>query len=311
MKQFSKALELSSSFKQHLTQNINTNSDLTAAFPDPTTENFAVFSHHGNKTEELPANTDYYSLVLCLQGSCIRTVNQFQFRIVPGTLHLAPPHSVNTYIQASDDLQLYVILFKRDFLLDGVIRESMIENLLEPENDRPPVCLIKKERIELIRHLFHRLEEEYNSQQPFHGQMLRLLFIELLLETTRASDDHMKTKLAKHKSNRPQQLTSELKKLIEENYLDLRTVQQYADLLFVTPKHLSDVIKQETGLTPLHLIHDRIFQQAKYLLCASELTIKEIADQLSFDTSSHFSRFFKQYANYNPTDFRRIQCAIF
>jgi AraC family transcriptional activator of pobA len=273
-----------------------------------TGDKIVVLRHRGDLTEDLAVKLDHYALVFCVGGIGIRTVNQFRFEIRPGTLHLATPQSLNAYHQASADLDLYFLLFRKELLTDRLIRDSMIENLLAPGGDSAPVWNVRENRRNIVYTLFDRMHTEYISVQPHKDQMMQLIFLELLLETNRASDNYPQK--TQRPGNRPQQITANFKKLIDEHYLMLRTVQDYADKLFITPKHLSDVVRQETGQSPLYLLHNRLFQEAKYWLCASDLAMKEIADKLNFDSSSHFSRFFKQFSGHNPTDFQRLQCVI-
>jgi AraC family transcriptional activator of pobA len=275
-----------------------------------TEENFAIIRHTGNMVAQLPFKADHYALVLCLAGSAIRTINQFRFDVTANSMHISTPHSLNAWHQASENLDLYIILFKKDFLADGIIQEAVVNSLLDINPEKPPVCLLPNDSAEAIQALFKKLDQEFHSQQPFHRQMLRLLFFELLFEANRRVTDQSIPPIKIAHPSRTQQLVNHFKKLVEAQFLQLRTVQEYADLLFVTAKHLSEVVKQETGSSPLQMIHNRIYQEAKYWLCSSELSVKEITEKLNFDTSSHFSRFFKHFAGCNPTEFQRIKCAI-
>jgi AraC family transcriptional activator of pobA len=269
--------------------------------------NIVVLQYTGNSINQVPIRTDHFALVLCLEGTATRTINQFRFKLSPGSVHLAHPQTLNAYHDASENLRLHMLFFRHEFLADNMISEAGIGDLLERKEGHVPHRQLNEQSFPLMQGLFQKLDDEVNTQKLFHGQMMKLIFIELMLEASRLCG-HLAPLV--QQTNRPKQLTSKFKKLVENNYLNLKTVQEYADLLFVTPKHLSEVIKQETGLTPLHAIHTRLFQEAKYLLCASELSIKEISDKLNFDIGSHFSRFIKQFTGYYPTQYRRIQCAI-
>jgi AraC family transcriptional activator of pobA len=307
MKQISLALD-KSIIPEHKFVNVHKDEYSDLQLHSKQEENFKIFKHAGNKVENLVIPEGYSALILCLNGTYIENINHFLVHITAKTLHLVAPHTTAVFTQASEDLQLYLVLYNDEFIRDSLIRVAMIENLLEPEFGQPALCNLEGGSLGLIHGLFQKIEKEYQSQQAHQKQMIHLFFIELMLEASRTNTACSK-KTLRHAS-RPKTLINQFKKLIELHFLELRTVQQYADLLFVTAKHLSEVVKHGTGLTPLHLIHNRIFQEAGYWLCASELTIKEIAEKLNFDTSSHFSRFFKQYSGYNPTDYQRIQCAI-
>ncbi|NCD71062.1 helix-turn-helix domain-containing protein [Mucilaginibacter agri] len=272
--------------------------------------NFEIWHHTGVTVDSLPFKADYYTLAFCIGGRAIRTVNQFRFEVAENTLHLTTPQSLNSWHQASDDLELYIIHFKKDFLADGMVQEAVVNNLIDHQTDGAPICMVQNNNVDTIRALFEKLNREFHSQKPFHRQMLKLMFFELLFEANRiVGNPNSSLKPVGH-PNRPQQLVNHFKKLVEQRFAQLRTVQEYADLLFVTAKHLSEVVKHESGLTALQIIHQRVYQEAKYLLCATEMSIKEIAERLNFDTSSHFSRFFKHFEGYNPTDFQRVKCAV-
>jgi AraC family transcriptional activator of pobA len=308
MKQFATAIDTSITSDRKLT--VVRNNEVAALQPPNSwqEENFKIFRHLGSNVADLVIQKGYRALVLCLNGTCNESVNQFRVHITANTMHLVTPQSNTVFTDASEDLELFLILYKEEFIKDSLIREAMIENLLEPEFGQPTLCDLEEDNMGLILGLFEKIEKEYQTQQAHHSQMIHLFFIELMLEASRTNTKCSERTL-RHAS-RPKTLINQFKKLIEVHFLELRTVQQYADLLFVTPKHLSEVVKHGTGLTPLYLIHNRTFQEAGYWLCASELTIKEIAEKLNFDTSSHFSRFFKQYSGYNPTDYQRIQCSM-
>ena len=94
------------------------------------------------------------------------------------------------------------------------------------------------------------------------------------------------------------------KKMVDGYFMDLRTVQEYANRLNVTAKYLGELVKNETGQNALDIIHIRMYLEAQYLLSSSCYSIKEISEKLGFDTSSHFGRFFKHCSGFNPSDYR-------
>jgi len=153
-----------------------------------------------------------------------------------------------------------------------------------------------------IKSIYDKIDEEMTQCGTFHLQIIKLLVIELLYEMNRVCE---KCLLASNRHlNRQFQLVAKFKKLIDENYLTLKTVQEYAELLYVSAKYLTQVVKSQTGENALNLIHKRQYLEASYLLTTSSLSVKEIAEKLNFDNSSHFSRFFKNYCGTNPSSFK-------
>jgi AraC-like DNA-binding protein len=75
-------------------------------------------------------------------------------------------------------------------------------------------------------------------------------------------------------------------------------------MLHKTPKTLSTLFKKMGDALPLTIINDRILLEAKRLLLYSDKTAKEIAYELGYNESGHFSRFFKKKTGVSPSKFR-------
>jgi AraC family transcriptional regulator, transcriptional activator of pobA len=93
--------------------------------------------------------------------------------------------------------------------------------------------------------------------------------------------------------------------VVNNFYLDKRTIEEYADLLSVTPNHLTQSIKQASGKNALSFINERIMTEAKSMIQFSNLDIAEIAYQLHFSDASNFGKFFKKHADVTPLEFRK------
>jgi len=100
-------------------------------------------------------------------------------------------------------------------------------------------------------------------------------------------------------------LANRFKHLLEKNFVKMRVVKQYADALHITPKHLSDVVKNTFGKTPRQMINDMLLLESKVLLGSTDLTVSEIAYKLQFQDQAHFSHFIRQHAGCTPLELRK------
>ncbi len=262
---------------------------------------FAVLSNEGGATHGSPIKTDHYALILCLRGSSTKTVGQFTFEVQPQTVHFISPGVINSYENSSDDLLLYMLLFKREFLYESFISASVVDNLLQMNPDYPPMYTLDDASFKAIRSGLEKISDEFDRGGAFHLNIIRLQTLQLLYEMNRACEACL---LSFTKNmNRQYQLTHAFRMLVEESFLTKRTVSEYADQLNISAKHLSESVKKETGESALEIIHRRLLREAQYLLSYSSLSIKEIAEHLKFDTASHFSRFFKLKTGLNPSQY--------
>jgi AraC-like DNA-binding protein len=86
--------------------------------------------------------------------------------------------------------------------------------------------------------------------------------------------------------------------------MEQRTVSFYADQLNVHPNYLNALIKKHTGKTAKESIQNRLVLEIKYLLHSTNLSIKEISNQLGFNDPNYFTSFFTRFENMSPKNYR-------
>ncbi|MEA4917978.1 AraC family transcriptional regulator [Proteiniphilum sp.] len=100
------------------------------------------------------------------------------------------------------------------------------------------------------------------------------------------------------------------RKLLEENYHAIHTVNDYAGLLNISSKTLTNCTKEISSQTPLEIINDRILLEARRLLAYSDKNVNEIGFDLGFEDPSYFAKFFKRQMKMLPRDFRKLNSSI-
>lgn len=264
---------------------------------------FALITLEGPQPAGEPLKTDHYTLVVCLQGSGTVIAGTSRLTFQQGTLHVIPPQYAYSYQQTSDDLLLYCVMFKKEFLDEAVLKEGVLEQLLDGDADARLLYHLPGSSFTVMKEMVEHMFTQCDQQDAFALPIVRLQLLQLLYEIQRLCVKE--AVLPVRQLSRGYQLVHEYHKQVEEQFRELRTVQEYAVLLHVSPKYLSELVKQETGESALHVIHRRLYREAVYLLQYTHASVKEVADQLNFDTPSHFSRFFKQFAGYNPSGLKK------
>jgi AraC family transcriptional regulator, transcriptional activator of pobA len=104
----------------------------------------------------------------------------------------------------------------------------------------------------------------------------------------------------------PQQiLLQKFIQLVNNFYVEKRTIEDYALLLNVTPNHLSQSVKAASGKNALGYINDRLITEAKSLIQFTDFDMAEIAYQLNFSDPANFGKFFKKHTDHTPLEFRK------
>ena len=83
------------------------------------------------------------------------------------------------------------------------------------------------------------------------------------------------------------------------------TVAGLAAAAGISPSRLAHLFREELGMSVMHYIEMRRIERAQQLLAVTALTIKQIAEQVGFDTPFYFSLRFKKATGLSPTSYRR------
>lgn len=83
------------------------------------------------------------------------------------------------------------------------------------------------------------------------------------------------------------------------------SIQQIASEMSVSYSNFRKLFKEYTGISPALYQQDLKLQRAKELLSTTDLSIKEIAYQLNFESPDYFSSKFKTKTGLKPSDFRQ------
>lgn len=92
--------------------------------------------------------------------------------------------------------------------------------------------------------------------------------------------------------------------LLSAEYRNYHAVNDYAEMLNITARRLSEICKRCSGISAKEIINGQIIAEAKRLLQFSSNTVKKIAYELNFNTPEQFSHFFKNNTKMSPVDYR-------
>ena len=138
------------------------------------------------------------------------------------------------------------------------------------------------------------VEEAAYSQQLMAGIVNHLIGMMYSLERNR--------KLSKNQQQ--VDMVSRARMRIRESLESDLTIQQIAEELGVSYSNLRKLFKEHTGLSPATYQQELRLLRAKELLTTTELSIKEIAYRLNFESPDYFSAKFKAKMGIKPSDVR-------
>lgn len=178
-------------------------------------------------------------------------------------------------------------------LLEESLRDS---EGLRPILQKPGIVAGTQEIKAFVQAIFH----EYPQRGFARAHVLRALSGVLAGLAARALSAQSPTETrAEHR------LQKRFEALLEQRHLEHLGVADYAQMLSVTPTHLSRVMRQTTGQSAQVAIEARLMREARRHLAFSNLSISEVGYQLGFADPAYFSRAFKRTTGKSPREFRQ------
>ena len=107
------------------------------------------------------------------------------------------------------------------------------------------------------------------------------------------------------KKNRAETIFTDFIALIEKNFRTERRVSWYGRQLCITPKYLSECIKQVSQRTPNEWIDNYVVMELRVQIKNSRKSIKQIAMDMNFPSQSFMGKYFKEHVGMSPTEYRR------
>lgn len=101
-----------------------------------------------------------------------------------------------------------------------------------------------------------------------------------------------------------EELVERVKLYIEENYEKNITLSSLSSTLKKNPQYIQRVFKLLMGVTPLNYMHTVRITRAKEMLQNNMCSITNIALEVGYNSSAHFSSKFRFYENITPKEFR-------
>ena len=247
-----------------------------------------------------PFKVDMTMAIIYKKGTTRTRINMVEYNIVAPCVIIVVNDSVYQPLESSDDLICKAIVMSRSF------SNSLFTNF----GDYKPIYNM------IVSNPVVFMDNETNVFDFFYDAMLNLIrspYREFALESARhltlamfygycaARQGVMNNNKV---ASRQEAICSEFIDVLSHNYKEQRDVAFYADRLCITPKYLSQIVKDNTGKTALELIEDYVIEESKAMLISTTMTIQQISDELHFPSQSVFGKYFKRVTGLSPREYR-------
>lgn len=250
--------------------------------------------------------TDFYQITLKTENPCKIQYGQNTFDFNEGVISCFAPRQISIIdVDFKFATAGWVLYVHPDFFRQYPVGQK-IKDYGYFEYAVNEALILSEEEQQSMEGIFTEIEKEYNRAIDLFSQDVVISYLDLLL--TFCNRYYNRQFITRKTIN--SELLIKFCDILEKSILcssenGLPNVANLARQMNLSPKYLSDCLKQLAGQTTQQIIQDRIIDEAKDILTTTELTVKEIAFQLGFEHPQSFSKLFKSKINKSPLEFRQ------
>ncbi len=248
---------------------------------------------------KFPFRIEATSVAICLKGSAEGTINLKPTKVCAPCLIVMLTDSIVQFDEVSEDFSILVIIMSSDFLQSLKIEERVPVFMSLRE---APVINLTEDELQAMFHYFDTVKRILSyKDNPYKINIIKHYTMALFYGLGYGLHLVQGSNVLKNKYD---VLFDNFIRLVEENYKKERSLDFYANELCMSSKHLSKVIKEKSGKSPVVWIKEYVIHDAKSLLKSTDKTIQQISDELNFPSQSFFGKYFKRIVGVSPVAYR-------
>ncbi len=256
--------------------------------------NLHVREHRFTK---LPHKHDFYLIILFTYGSGMHEIDFERYEVKPGTLFILKPGEMHFW-ELSDDIDGYVFFHSRNFYDKKYVSSNLKDFEFYASFQSASMIDLSGDELESCKNVMKELVEESKKSELLKWEKIHALITLTYINISRVYSPTYKVKsvIYLHKIR-------QFEDVIEDNFKTMKFAKNYAEKLNITEKHLNRITKECLNKTSTELISERIIIEAKRMLMHSENNVNQISEELGFNDTSYFIRFFKKHTGVTPLNF--------
>ena len=256
-----------------------------------------------------PRRPKYHLVIIILEGNIEIIINGKKFRF-----------GANTYMNLPTWSDIYEIQYDKEFhAMATATDRSVAEDIFRNRNPFPPTfrfaidhsiggqIIDQKDIITLKKDINNMIESLSNKEHRFAEEINYAYFYILLTDMADMMWKKYGSGTPSHHSDmkRSDGIMKAFADLLAEHVRKETSIEFYAEKLCISKQYLSLIVKEKTQFSVGKIISIMRVEEASRLLRDPELTLQQIAEELTFSDQSSFGKFFRKHSGMTPMKYRQ------
>jgi len=253
------------------------------------------------KEKQYFSGNNYFKIIWAKDGDISFGIDHYRVHVKKNSVFFCTP--LNEIMLNENIEGAVVYLFNREFYcIRDHDSEVSCNGFLFLGSSLPIIIDLNEEEQKSFGLIYQFFAEEFKNTDNIQGEMLLVLLKRLIITSVRIARKTLPVE------DMPQSKLDIIRKfnlLVETHFREKHKVGDYAEMLHISAKSLSNLFLKYHSKSPLKVIGERICLEGQRLLRFSNQNMNEISDTLGFVEPSHFSKFFKKHTGLSPIAYRR------
>ncbi|SEA39065.1 AraC-type DNA-binding protein [Xylanibacter ruminicola] len=271
-------------------------------------DELVIMEHFGGVPAGRVRPLEHGLVIICNAG-----VAQFEYdghtvQLSKNDLFLLMAHSVVEKFMSSVDFDCRELWFSRGEMwnMNMYVKNSLADLL--PLKHNPKVTLSDTDAAQFETYFKQLSYHMRNSSQLLYPEITHSIVGAFLLEVLsvlRRGNNILKdNNLINNSGLHGRKLADRFVQLVEQSDGRIRRVDEFAQMLNVTPKYLSKLLMETMHRKPSVIVAFFTLQAIENRLRYTDMTMQQIADDLHFANASFFGKYFKEHSGMTPMEYR-------
>ena len=240
---------------------------------------------------------------LCTKGKAQYSVDTLEYTVHANDMIIISEGQITDDVMLSRDFGGMGIIVSDDFF-NEIVKDVHELSQLFLFTRTNPVCHLTQQESDNTVNYFRMLKQKTDEQEHhFRRETVRSLLTTMIYDLSNIIF-RMQT-VTDRRQTRAEGIFAQFMPLVEQNFRRERRVSWYAQQLGISPKYLSETIRQVSRRTPNDWIDNYVTLEIRVLLRNSTKSIKEIAQEMNFPNQSFFGKYFKEHVGMSPSEYRK------
>ena len=247
---------------------------------------------------------DYRCMAIC-SGTMKTNINLIDYECGPNTLAFVGPGTVIEPHSGSLDCKVMGMIMAQE--LFNAIPSENVSAIIGAKTT--VVVHVEPEEMDILRTLIELANKTSNIEEL--GSKVTTSIVNCVLTLINdivAREEKQNTNVSHGVKERGQVIFREFLELVRSHSKEHHQLEFYAERIHVTPRYLGTTVKRQSGTSAKEWIDRALLTQIKVYLLHTDKTVRQIADELKFESDVSLCKFFKRRTGVSALIWRLGEC---